>query len=139
MPGYPYDIDDVGSADDFDEELTDEADRIASSTRADHMPHDAFAMHRRDRRKFVSADVQLGPIESSLIRLRPNTSEPDPGTTYGWSRPPIRDEPRRLGGVDRPRYGDVTRHNPESDLEDQLDIHDVELVREYVSCILLGL
>ena len=143
LRGYPYDIDDVGryELEDDDIELDDEADRIATRTNAGHQPWNTFDMHRRDRRKFASSDVSLGPIES-LIRLRPASSEPDPGTMYGWSHAPMWNTPRRRGGVSKPRYADVAGYDPEADFEDQLlsidalREPDIELVREFIYHVL---
>jgi hypothetical protein len=124
--GFPYDHDVVRDCEqDDDDDLYDVGETLGITT----VPFDPLSMRTADRRSYASAPMGFG--ESSLIRLRPASSEQDPGTPYGWSHPPINDIPRRVGGPSRPRYLDVIRSD-EDDVVDDHEISDELTLREFI-------
>lgn len=162
MPaGYPYDELDLDDLDDDEEDSSEDDDDIAvrtSQQAADsYRPSDFHGMGTRDRRTFGIgmgppslagegrlADEMLLRELSSMIRLRPKSSEPGgQGTMYGWSHPPLTKTNVRQAGAIRPRYTDVLRSA--DDVEEDWDQPDGEhpfdpvdevIVRNYVHRIL---
>lgn len=151
--GYPYTSnvisivdfldDDEEDDDEFDADDYDDAVRISHSTLDRTSANDAFGMHARDRRSYVDgssfglpnvspfAEVRRRPVRemSSMIRLRPRSSEPkgtrplhpEPiggGTIYGWSSPPIkRDQPSAVD-LKKFRLSDFVKSDEEQFEED---------------------
>lgn len=144
--GFPYDELDLRPEEDEELNIDDEelGGRIDRKTLRDYVPSDRTSMHVRDRRAMQGQDSLGIPgfiAQESLIRLRSKTSEPSIGTMYGWSSQPMWNEPRRIGGVESPRYSDVIKGDDEEEFEDReaffrLDALEERVMRKYVRTIL---
>lgn len=142
--GFPYNRNDLMPDDhdcdceDYDCEDCDceTCEKVVNTTLGDPARTDFGFTQRGGNRSLGTAGVS----ESSLIRLRPKSSEPfSTGMKYGLSRAPIWPEPRRKG-VDNPRFDDVVQDDEEA-YEDHMDFIngrrvDEQLLRRYIRHIL---
>jgi hypothetical protein len=126
--GYPYTntLEDMmfADVDEDEDEIEDDVDhetfvKIRNTTLADRKT-DATYNNVADRRSFASSNNQgmfnYGTFgESSLIRLRPRSSEPSHGTMYGWSHPHLTTEPDIQSDETYYRYSDIINGDENED------------------------
>lgn len=148
-PGYPYDdnsslLDDLYDDEDYDDDDDDDeldafdADLAVTiaNERDPYVGSNPLDVISVDRRSFTSSNnvgILNVPVfaESSLIRLRPRSSESDAGTVYGWSSSPMWPEPHRASDADLYRYSDIIEDDDEllDDPDDMLHAYDdVEMI-----------
>lgn len=163
--GFPYDELDLTPDPEIEYEEDEDDDELAvklsRKTHSNYSATDTMGMHAKDRRSFadssllnvssfteqrrrlreINASIRRRIHEDSTIRSRPRSSEPDSGTIYGWSSQPMWNEPRRYGGVKRPRFEDIVGGDEEDEFEEYqeylaMDAQEEQLLRRYIGIML---